>query len=188
MTIRPDQHSTPVFDDCFANEPPQGSAIEVLARAKANRSRHRRTAAAAIGSAAALGLSAVLVVTLHGAGTVNQPAEQPDQPTATVRPVEDRDSATKLRRDIEKCLTDSKIKSCTFDGPIKVTITRESPGTKAQAAADKRSMVKVRVAVKDALQRAAYGQLSEAEFHLGDGRIPEAGERRRAPYVTARFW
>lgn len=172
MSIQPDQHSSPAFDDCFAHEPPRGSAIDVLARAKATRSRHRRTAAAAIGSAAALGLSAVLVVTLHGAGTINQPAEQPQQPTASVRPAEDRDSVAKLRREIDKCLADSKIKSCEFDGPIKVAITRESPGTKAQAAADRRSMAKVRATLEESLQQAANGHFSRVVIHLGDGRTP----------------
>ena len=69
------------FDRCFNGEPPEGIAVDDLARARSRRRRRRQTAGAAVGGMTALALSFVLITNLPG--PVGVPADQPGIPAPT---------------------------------------------------------------------------------------------------------
>ena len=164
MNLQQVRHETLDFDQCFAGEPAAGGIADDVARAEEAQQRRRHTVGTAIGGVAVLALSVGLISGLPGAGPVNQPTAQPNEPTVVAA------GPNSLRaKDAEDCLFNSKIKECVVDGPARIRIQRESPGTEAQARAEKISAAKLRQQVNELNKRAAAGEKVDAEIWLGDG-------------------
>lgn len=167
MNIQQQKYETLDFTECFTGEPAEGGIADDVTRAEEAQQRRRHTVGAAIGGVAVMALSLGLISGLPGAGPVNQSAAQPNEP-----PVVAAGPDSLRARDAEDCLFNFKIKECVVEGPARIRIRRESPGTKAQAEAeaDKRGREKLRKDVDDLNRRAANGAKIDAEIWIGDGK------------------
>lgn len=165
MSIQHEEHETLDFSECFAGEPAEGGIADDIARAEEAQQRRRHTVGAVIGGVAVMALSLGFISGLPGASSVSGQPDGRQEHLSFARMIAESSNS----RALEVCLTNVKIHECVFVGPAKITIRRESPGTKEQAEADKRRAENLRKEVDELNKRAANGEKIEAEFWLDDG-------------------
>ncbi|WP_246186729.1 hypothetical protein [Microlunatus speluncae] len=181
----PDRHRGPgvVFAECFTGEPPEGSVTDDLARAKARRLRRRRTVGAAVGGVAALALSALLIGTLQGSGSVGLPADQPKPPGTTAGPDRERSRercAAAEGAEAKECEARRRAEREKYAAEEKREAARRAEAEKQSAAAKREAEEKARSADKERTVQRAEAEAEKRRAEEEDRSVAKERAAKRA--------